>query len=574
MKRIAIIGAGQSGLQLALGLLDAGYEVTLVSDRSADEIRNGRVMSSQCMFDRALQTERDLGLNHWEEQCPKVEGMSFAVPDGRGGRAIDWAARLDSYAQAVDQRLKMPGWMAEFQRKGGELVLKVAQIADVESYAAGHDLTLIAAGKGNLGWLFERDASRSPFDRPQRALALTYVKNMRPREPFAAVCFNLIPGVGEYFVFPALTISGPCEIMVFEGVPGGPMDCWSDVKTPEQHLAKSKWILQTYLPWEAERCKDVELTDANGILTGSVTPIVRKPVAILPSGRPVLGMADAVVLNDPITGQGSNNAARCADIYLKSILEHGEQAADREWMQQTFDRYWSGYARWATEWTNLLLHPQPHVIKILESAGRLREVAEAVVNDFDDPREYFPWFMDAHEAEAFLQQAAKAAADRFDRRDFRRALGQFATGVTVVSARRKDGRRVGMTVNSFSSVSLDPPLVLWSISRQAPSFADFSESSHFAINVLAANQHHLSRQFSTPLPDKFAGVECTEGTGGCPLLKGATAHFVCRKVREFDGGDHIIFLGEVEDYRWTEGEPLVFHSGRYHVTTRHPDLPE
>jgi flavin reductase (DIM6/NTAB) family NADH-FMN oxidoreductase RutF len=574
MKRIAIIGAGQSGLQLALGLLDAGYLVTLVSDRSAEEIRNGRVMSSQCMFDRALQTERDLGLNHWEEQCPKVEGMSFVVPDGRGGKTIDWAARLDSYAQAVDQRLKMPGWMAEFQRKGGELVLKVAQIADVETYAAGHDLTLVAAGKGNLGWLFERDASRSPYDRPQRALALTYVKNMRPREPFAAVCFNLIPGVGEYFVFPALTISGPCEIMVFEGVPGGPMDCWGDVKTPEQHLAKSKWILQTYLPWEAERCKDVELTDANGILTGSVTPIVRKPVATLPSGRFVLGMADVVVLNDPITGQGSNNAARCADIYLKSILERGEQAADKEWMQQTFDRYWSGYARWATEWTNLLLHPQPHVLKILESAGRLREVAEAVVNDFDDPREFFPWFMDAHEAEAFLQQAAKAAADRFDRRDFRRALGQFATGVTVVSARGRDGRRVGMTVNSFSSVSLDPPLVLWSISRQAPSFADFSEASHFAINVLAANQHHLSRQFSTPLPDKFAGVECTEGTAGCPLLKGATAHFVCRKVREFDGGDHIIFLGEVEDYQWTEGEPLVFHSGRYHVTTRHPDLPE
>ncbi len=574
MKRIAIIGAGQSGLQLALGLLDAKYEVTLVSDRSAEEIRNGRVMSSQCMFDRALQTERDLGLNHWEQQCPKVEGMSFAVPDGRGGKTIGWAARLDSYAQAVDQRLKMPGWLAEFQRNGGELVQKEAQIADVESYAAGHDLTLIAAGKGNLGWLFERDASRSPYDRPQRALALTYVKNMRPRDEFAAVCFNLIPGVGEYFVFPALTTSGPCEIMVFEGVPGGPMDCWGDVKTPEQHLEKSKWILRTYLPWEAERCHEIELTDANGILTGSVTPIVRKPVGTLPSGRPVLGMADAVVLNDPITGQGSNNAARCADIYLKSILENDQTVAGREWMQQTFDRYWSGYARWATEWTNLLLHPQPHVIKILESAGRLREVAEAVANDFDDPREYFPWFMDAHEADVFLQQAAKAAAERFDRRDFRRALGQFATGVTIVSARCKDGRRIGMTVNSFSSVSLDPPLVLWSISRSAPSFADFSEASHFAINVLAANQHHLSRQFSTPLPDKFAGVECTEGAAGCPLLKGATAHFVCRKMREFDGGDHVIFLGEVEDYKWTEGEPLVFHSGRYHVTTRHPDLPE
>lgn len=574
MKRIAIIGAGQSGLQLALGLLQNGYEVTLLSDRTGEEIRTGRVMSSQCMFDSALQTERDLHLNLWEQECPKVEGIGFSLPGAHSTKAIDWAARLDAYAQAVDQRIKMPRWMEEFQRNGGELIVKEAHLADVESYARSHDLTIIATGKGQLGWLFEKDASRSPYDKPQRVLALTYVKKMRPREQHAAVCFSLIPGVGEYFVFPALTTSGPCEIMVFEGIPGGPMDSWGDVKNSEQHLAKSKWILEKLLPWEAERCRDIELTDDNGVLTGTVTPVVRNPVVTLPSGRKVLGLGDAAVLNDPITGQGSNNAAKCADIYLHSILEHGEQQADQEWMQQTFDRYWSGYARWVTEWTNLLLHAPPHVVKILESAARFRDVAEAFVNGFDDPRSLFPWFMEAGEAEAFLHEAARAAAERFDRRDFRRALGQFATGVTVVSTRAKDGRRVGITVNSFSSVSLDPPLVLWSLSRQAASFEDFANASHFAINVLAANQHHLSRQFSMPLPDKFEGVECLEESAGCPLLKGATAHFVCRNVRQLDGGDHVIFLGEVEEYKWSEGEPLVFHSGRYRVATRHPDLPE
>jgi flavin reductase (DIM6/NTAB) family NADH-FMN oxidoreductase RutF/2-polyprenyl-6-methoxyphenol hydroxylase-like FAD-dependent oxidoreductase len=574
MKRIAIIGAGQSGLQLALGLLQNGYEVTLLSDRTGEEIRTGRVMSSQCMFDSALQTERELHLNLWEQECPKVEGIGFSIPGAHSAKAIDWAARLDAYAQAVDQRIKMPRWMEEFQRNGGELIVKEAHLADVESYARSHDLTIIATGKGQLGWLFEKDASRSPYDKPQRVLALTYVKKMRPREQHAAVCFSLIPGVGEYFVFPALTTSGPCEIMVFEGIPGGPMDSWGDVKNSEQHLAKSKWILEKFLPWEAERCRDIELTDDNGVLTGTVTPVVRNPVVTLPSGRKVLGLGDAAVLNDPITGQGSNNAAKCADIYLHSILEHGEQQADQEWMQQTFDRYWSGYARWVTEWTNLLLHAPPHVVKILESAARFRDVAEAFVNGFDDPRSLFPWFMEAGEAEAFLHEAARAATERFDRRDFRRALGQFATGVTVVSTRAKDGRRVGITVNSFSSVSLDPPLVLWSLSRQAASFADFANASHFAINVLAANQHHLSRQFSTPLPDKFEGVECLEESAGCPLLKGATAHFVCRNVRQLDGGDHVIFLGEVEEYKWSEGEPLVFHSGRYRVATRHPDLPE
>ncbi|MDM0117380.1 flavin reductase family protein [Variovorax sp. J22R133] len=171
-------------------------------------------------------------------------------------------------------------------------------------------------------------------------------------------------------------------------------------------------------------------------------------------------------------------------------------------------------------------------------------------------------------------KAREAAVDRFDRRDFRRALGQFATGVTVITSRAIDGRRVGMTANSFSSVSMDPPLVLWSLAKDAPSVADFTGGSHFAINVLAANQHHLSRQFSTPKIDKFAGVDCCEGTGGVPLINGVIARFVCRNVKQYEGGDHLIFIGEVEKYERFDGEPLVFHSGFYRVATRHPELPQ
>src|SRR2546421_7981509 len=162
MKRIAIIGAGQSGLQLGLGLLSAGYQVTLYSDRSGDEIRHGHVMSSQCMFDSALETERDLGLNYWEEECPKVEGISFAVPDPVGGKIMDWAARLDNYAQSVDQRLKIPGWMSEFQKRGGALRIEAAGIDDLESCARSHDLVIVASGKGAITQLFPRDAERSP----------------------------------------------------------------------------------------------------------------------------------------------------------------------------------------------------------------------------------------------------------------------------------------------------------------------------------------------------------------------------------------------------------------------------
>jgi flavin reductase (DIM6/NTAB) family NADH-FMN oxidoreductase RutF len=574
MKRIAIIGAGQSGLQLGLGLLANGYRVTIYSGRSAPEIHDGPVMSSQCMFDSALEVERALGLNFWEEECPRVEGMGFAVPDGLGGKVVDWTARLDDYAQSVDQRVRVSRWMSEFERRGGELLIQEAELDDLELCARTHDLVIVAAGKGAIGQLFERDAERSCFERPQRALALTYVKKMVPRHPVNLVSFNLIPQVGEYFAFPALTTSGPCDIMTFEGVVGGPMDCWQDVHTPEQHLARSREILERWLPWEAERCREGELTDARGVLTGRLTPVVRKPVVKLPSGRCILGMADTVVLNDPITGQGSNNAAKCAELYLESILERGDRLPDAEWMHQTFDRYWTGYAKWVTEWTNLMLSPPAHAMKVLEACGKITSVARAFVNGFDDPQTFFPWFMDAAESEKFIQQEAKTVADRFDRRDYRRALGQFATGVTVVTAGTADGRRIGITVNSFSSVSLDPPLILWSLARNAGSFQDFCSATHFAVNVLEAKQHHLSRQFSTPMPDKFSGVECLEGRAGCPLLAGAVAWFVCRKVRQYDGGDHVIFLGEVEDYKHQEGEPLVFHSGRYRLATRHPDIPD
>jgi hypothetical protein len=405
---ITIVGGGQSGLQLGNGLLSAGYDVRLVQDRTGDDIRNGKVMSSQCMFGRALSYERELGLNFWDRECPTVDSINFTVPapDGSGNKAIDWNGLLDTPAQAVDQRLKFPRWMQEFEKRGGTIEYKAAGPADLENYAARSDLVVIAAGKGDIARLFERDAQKCQFDAPQRALALTYVKGLTPRPQHSAVAFNLIPGVGEYFVFPALTTTGPCEIMVLEGVPGGPMDCWGDVSSPAEHLAKSKWILDTFLPWEAARAKNVELTDANGILAGRFAPTVRKPIARLPSGKAVFGMADVVVLNDPITGQGSNNASKCAKIYLDAILAHGDKPYDEAFMQTTFDRFWD-YVQYVTGWTNALLQPPPpHVLNIMGAAQGIPALSRRIANCFDEPLDLFPWFAVPEEADKYLKSLA------------------------------------------------------------------------------------------------------------------------------------------------------------------------
>jgi hypothetical protein len=408
VSKFTIVGAGQAGLQLAFGLLQDGHEVTVVTNRTADDIRTGRVMSSQCMFDASLQHERDLGINFWEEECPDIEGISLAVPAPDGGKMIDFASRLERPAQSVDQRVKMPFWMEKVEETGAHVVLHDATVPDIERYAEESDLVLVAAGKGDVAQLFERDPTRSPYSAPQRALALTYVTAMTPRPEYSAVAFNLIPTVGEYFVFPALTTSGTCEIMVFEGVPGGPMDCWGDVASPKEHLAKSKWILETFLPWEAERCQSIELTDPNGVLVGRFPPTVRKPVGTLPSGALALGLADAVVLNDPITGQGSNNASKAAAAYLASIREKPDGPFDRTFMEATFENYWN-YAQYVTAWTNALLGPPPeHVLKLLMAGNQSPEVAHRFVNGFDNPPDYFEWFMFPDKAEQYLAEVGAA----------------------------------------------------------------------------------------------------------------------------------------------------------------------
>ena len=149
-------------------------------------------------------------------------------------------------------------------------------------------------------------------------------------------------------------------------------------------------------------------------------------------------------------------------------------------------------------------------------------------------------------------------------RDFRRALGTFPTGVTILSTLDADGRPCGMTISSFNSVSLDPPLILWSLALNSPSLATFRNASHYAVNVLAADQQSLSNRFASRLDDRFEGVEVSAGLSGTPLLEGCCAWFECRHEAIYPGGDHLIFVGRVERFSHQAGHPpLLFHGGAY-----------
>ncbi len=157
----------------------------------------------------------------------------------------------------------------------------------------------------------------------------------------------------------------------------------------------------------------------------------------------------------------------------------------------------------------------------------------------------------------------------FSALEFRASLGMFATGVTIVTARTAEGALVGLTANSFNSVSLAPPLVLWSLSRTAGSMAAFSNGMHYAINVLAADQQVLAMRFASRGADRWAGVAFSEGVSGAPLLVGAAATFECFNRSQYAEGDHVIFVGEVERCAHrADASPLLYHGGKFYA--EHP----
>ncbi|BAL24182.1 flavin reductase family protein [Azoarcus sp. KH32C] len=150
-----------------------------------------------------------------------------------------------------------------------------------------------------------------------------------------------------------------------------------------------------------------------------------------------------------------------------------------------------------------------------------------------------------------------------DPRQFRDALGHFATGVTVVTTIDAEGQPVGVTVNSFSSLSLDPPLILWSLAKKSYSLAAFEAHPAFAVHVLASDQQHLSDRFARAGTDKFAGLTPGEGFAGVPVLDGCAAAFQCSTEFRYDGGDHLILVGRVQRFTTRERPPLLFYRGRY-----------
>ena len=424
MRKITIVGAGQAGLMVGVGLVRKGYDVTVVSDRTPEEIRNGRVSSSQGMQATPIAYEREMGLRLWDDIYHPWDGIEFNVLNPQDGSKVSSFAqrvgpqngRADWLVDSIDQRVKMPAWIYRFEELGGKMLYESADLAALDRYEAQSDLVLVASGKGEIGKLLERDAHKSVYDKPQRGLALAYVKGMTAiktrdhGEIKRGLTWNAHPGVGEYFVCNALTTSGECDIMIFEAIPGGPADTLDMRVGPEQYLKDCLDVLDRFYPHEAERCRNVELTDDLGILTGRFPPTIRKPVMQLPGGGLAMGIADAVCLNDPITGQGSCNAAKFAKVVYDAVLNQGHEAFDQDWMQRVFDGYWQ-QAKAVVDWTNHLLDgPGPAASKLLMAANSNQDLADFLLRGMDDANRLMPYFLDEAAADELIARLTPMAA--------------------------------------------------------------------------------------------------------------------------------------------------------------------
>jgi 2-polyprenyl-6-methoxyphenol hydroxylase-like FAD-dependent oxidoreductase len=409
MRRVLVVGAGQSGLQLTLSLLaEENYDVTLITARTADDIRTGAPLSTQGMFHQALETERAYQLDLWNDTAPQYDGLHITLSAPPGQLALTINAPLDHPGQSVDQRLKMSTWLTLAEERGATVIHQAVTPDDLDRHTSSgeYDLVIVAAGKGDLVNLFDRDPARSPHTTPQRALAFTYVNPLEPDPdwPTPHIGFNAVPGLGELFVIPALTRTGASDILFWEAVPGSPLDVFTPGMDPDEQLAQTLTLAAQYVPWVHERAEKAGLTDTHATLAGRLTPTVRRPVAHLPAGGTALGMADVVVLNDPITGQGSNTAAKCSAAYLAAILARDDQPFDEEWMTTTFETFWTTTAHAVTDWTNAMLGPLPdHVQMLLGTAAGNPAVARRFANGFSDPTDYGNWFMNPQAAQAYLE---------------------------------------------------------------------------------------------------------------------------------------------------------------------------
>ena len=440
MRRIAVIGSGQAGLLVAHGLLRAGCEVTLYSDRSPEQwLERARPTGTAVRFARSLAYERELGLDHGHAQAPVMEGLKVTICSGAKKPFLSLMGRFAVSPLAIDLRLQSALWMRELQKRGGPLLLETVSTERIDEIANGNDLTIVATGKEG-GALFARDAARSPATRPARQLAMVNCEGPSMRfadVPFAAAKFTVFEGLGECYWTPYYHMAErPIWNLVFEARPGSAYDRFAAAQSGEEVLEIAKQVVREMMPWDAGWLQNATLADPNSWLTGAITPTVRDPIRSSSGGRPIVPLGDAYMAFDPLGAQGANMGNRLAHTLVDAIAARGDAAFDAGWIRSTYDSFYERWGAPAMRWTQLLLEPMAVAARYMLLAqqgadgsslgGTPRQrLADAFAQNFDDPIVLADTLKDLKQTRRWVSGVLGAGADL-----------QAARGLLAVGARQ------------------------------------------------------------------------------------------------------------------------------------------
>jgi Styrene monooxygenase A putative substrate binding domain len=385
MTSIAIIGAGQTGASAALALAKRGVDVTLYSDRSQHSLRQDvPATGTAVIFGDAQLAERRLGLRSYQDVAPLVFGMSQRIVAEPDVELIAFDGTFDGFtAEGVDTRLKADDRISEFLSLGGAFVVRAVDAADLDDIAAGHDLTLVATGKGGLSSLFPRDESRSVFKGPQRSVLMVTVAGLgfdeavfAHRSPAggAHAAFSFVGDKGEAWWGPYYHKDvGPSWSFLGWAKPGSEWEKrFAGATSAETALEIVTDLHRDFLPWDLPEVLQLKViaADPHSWLRGAVAPEVRAGLGRTKSGRVVASLGDTSIAYDPIAGQGAQSGLIQTAIYVDRIADH-DGPFDEHWIRESYETFYAQRGAGGELVTRLFLgHPElADVANILVSAA-------------------------------------------------------------------------------------------------------------------------------------------------------------------------------------------------------------
>jgi hypothetical protein len=427
MRSFGIVGAGIAGLHLALHLQKEGIETTLYSDRDADEIRGGRLPNTVALMGATRARDAALGTNHWDAPEHSTYGMALRV---EGEPPLAFRPNVKQPLLFIDMRVYVPRLMADFQARGGKIVIAKTGAEDVAGLAANHHLMIVAAGRAGLADMFPRLPERSPYQQPQRRIFAGLFRGIRLPTPFR-MGFNIVPGQGEVFENLYLTHGGLTSGLLIEAIPGGPLDYLTRLRyedDPAAFNAAVLAVLRDHAPDTYARTDPATFGLTRGLdtLAGGFTPTARRGWAPLPGGRFAMAIGDAHITHDPLTGQGANAASRGAWLLGELVVAHARARGrfDETFCVSAEQHLWED-ARAVTEWSNAFLQPPPpHVVGLLVAAAQNPAIADAFADNFSYPKQQW----------AVLSSPDATAA----------FIASFSVGPASVPASRAGRRRASM----------------------------------------------------------------------------------------------------------------------------------